>query len=198
MSGRIKVLGVTLLAGVVLAGVVLAACDHPAGPPLPQPTTALAPPESIATSTGPFASGPVRPPESGAFFGAWVRPDSLTQPGRIAAVSTLEGSLHRRLDIVNTYRRLDDPLVTESDRSFVAHGATMMMSWAGGDTRAVTMGRHDDLIRQRARQVKAFGRPVLLRYRWEMDRPGLAARSEERRVGKECLTQCRSRWSPYH
>ena len=25
-----------------------------------------------------------------------------------------------------------------------------------------------------------------------------ALRSEERRVGKECLTQCRSRWSPYH
>ena len=23
-------------------------------------------------------------------------------------------------------------------------------------------------------------------------------RSEERRVGKECLKQCRSRWSPYH
>ena len=24
------------------------------------------------------------------------------------------------------------------------------------------------------------------------------ARSEERRVGKECVCQCRSRWSPYH
>ena len=24
------------------------------------------------------------------------------------------------------------------------------------------------------------------------------ARSEERRVGKECMVQCRSRWSPYH
>lgn len=23
-------------------------------------------------------------------------------------------------------------------------------------------------------------------------------RSEERRVGKECISQCRSRWSPYH
>src|SRR3546814_16955298 len=23
-------------------------------------------------------------------------------------------------------------------------------------------------------------------------------RSEERRVGKECVSQCRSRWSPYH
>ena len=26
----------------------------------------------------------------------------------------------------------------------------------------------------------------------------LAVRSEERRVGKECLRLCRSRWSPYH
>ena len=26
----------------------------------------------------------------------------------------------------------------------------------------------------------------------------IAVRSEERRVGKECLRLCRSRWSPYH
>ena len=26
----------------------------------------------------------------------------------------------------------------------------------------------------------------------------LSERSEERRVGKECLRLCRSRWSPYH
>src|SRR3546814_15643885 len=26
----------------------------------------------------------------------------------------------------------------------------------------------------------------------------LAARSEERRVGKACVSTCRSRWSPYH
>ena len=29
-------------------------------------------------------------------------------------------------------------------------------------------------------------------------RAGLLVRSEERRVGKECLLECRSRWSPYH
>ena len=29
---------------------------------------------------------------------------------------------------------------------------------------------------------------------WDED----AVRSEERRVGKECATLCRSRWSPYH
>src|SRR3546814_2885135 len=27
---------------------------------------------------------------------------------------------------------------------------------------------------------------------------GLYYRSEERRVGKECVSTCRSRWSPYH
>src|SRR3546814_8912080 len=28
--------------------------------------------------------------------------------------------------------------------------------------------------------------------------PVARARSEERRVGKECVSTCRSRWSPYH
>src|SRR3546814_12083069 len=29
-------------------------------------------------------------------------------------------------------------------------------------------------------------------------RPAARRRSEERRVGKECVSTCRSRWSPYH
>src|SRR3546814_14505012 len=35
---------------------------------------------------------------------------------------------------------------------------------------------------------------------WLVDRLRLllAVRSEERRVGKECVSTCRSRWSPYH
>src|SRR3546814_1073775 len=28
--------------------------------------------------------------------------------------------------------------------------------------------------------------------------PGMSGRSEERRVGQECVSTCRSRWSPYH
>src|SRR3546814_9151894 len=30
------------------------------------------------------------------------------------------------------------------------------------------------------------------------DQIGSPTRSEERRVGKECVSTCRSRWSPYH
>src|SRR3546814_14250263 len=33
---------------------------------------------------------------------------------------------------------------------------------------------------------------------WNSEWPGALRRSEERRVGKECVSTCRSRWSPYH
>src|SRR3546814_12099896 len=35
-------------------------------------------------------------------------------------------------------------------------------------------------------------------FREESQTPEGEARSEERRVGKECVSTCRSRWSPYH
>ena len=38
---------------------------------------------------------------------------------------------------------------------------------------------------------------VGLKAAYERDSPHVV-RSEERRVGKECLRLCRSRWSPYH
>src|SRR3546814_19620771 len=36
--------------------------------------------------------------------------------------------------------------------------------------------------------------------RWDSSPPARppTTRSEERRVGKECVSTCRSRWSPYH
>src|SRR5216117_4318440 len=43
------------------------------------------------------------------------------------------------------------------------------------------------------------GRAALLRGRRRRHRrAGTQRRSEERRVGKECPSLCRSRWSPYH
>src|SRR3546814_11806761 len=34
--------------------------------------------------------------------------------------------------------------------------------------------------------------------RFKLDSTAILLRSEERRVGKECVSTCRSRWSPYH
>ena len=38
---------------------------------------------------------------------------------------------------------------------------------------------------------------VLVKQVYDSAQPSVR-RSEERRVGKECLRLCRSRWSPYH
>src|SRR3546814_14662582 len=45
-----------------------------------------------------------------------------------------------------------------------------------------------------------FGRRAVgdSNYIFSGGQPTLSLRSEERRVGKECVGTCRSRWSPYH
>src|SRR3546814_12699500 len=47
---------------------------------------------------------------------------------------------------------------------------------------------------ERCRQVAALRRIVAA----DRSAPLLLLRSEERRVGKECVSTCRSRWSPNH
>ncbi|HEY3504038.1 MAG TPA: glycosyl hydrolase [Actinocatenispora sp.] len=156
--------------------VVLAALTACAAPPdRPAPTDPAGTPRAVATARGPLPGGPVRPPAHGAYLGAYAKPDPVTQPGRILAVDDLQGQLGRRLDIVHTYRKWTDPFDTESDRAFQDNGSVLLYSWAGTDTREITTGRYDTLIAERARQVRAMRRPILLEWRWEMDRPNLRA-----------------------
>src|SRR3546814_9569391 len=57
-------------------------------------------------------------------------------------------------------------------------------------------GQMTFLQTQYGRPFTAKGFPQRMR-KW-CDEAGLPERSEERRVGKECVSTCRSRWSPYH
>jgi hypothetical protein len=132
-------------------------------------------PAAVAVNAGPFESGPVQAPEKGALVGAWIKPDQLTHVGRLAAVDSLQADLGRRLSIINTYRRFEQLVGTPSDKEFLAQGATLMVSWATGDNRSILDGEHDELIRKQARAIRRIHRPVLLRMRWEMDRPNLRA-----------------------
>jgi hypothetical protein len=147
---------------------------RPEPQPAPSPDLTRAP-TAVADNPGPFRAGPVAAPARGAYLGAWIKPEALTHAGRLEAVDALEKDLGRRLAIVNTYRRFDQLVGTASDREFLAQGATLMVSWATGDNRSIVDGEHDRLIRQQARAVRAVHRPVLLRMRWEMDRPNLRA-----------------------
>src|SRR3546814_5954786 len=66
-------------------------------------------------------------------------------------------------------------------------------------------GRQGPRLTELAVQTSSYGSPIPRLYGtmrvagsviWSTD--FVETRSEERRVGKECVSTCRSRWSPYH
>src|SRR3546814_2636860 len=65
----------------------------------------------------------------------------------------------------------------------------------GVQTCALPISPVNSLSRQRAAPMVPSPNGLRHSSPRSSDRP---ARSEERRVGKECVSTCRSRWSPYH
>src|SRR3546814_13498402 len=65
-----------------------------------------------------------------------------------------------------------------------------------GDVRILVIGATGVLGRPTVRQLVRQGHEVVALVK--SAESAAVARSEERRVGKECVSTCRSRWSPYH
>lgn len=154
-------LAVAAIVVLLVAGPFRARPDRPIAGPAPAPTTTLNP--QVAPSV----------PARGAYFGAWVRPVIHNQRTRIAMVNALQRQIGRRLDIVHIYLLPDALFPTRSDLAFLHQGSMLMVSWALSDTRGIIAGKYDSLIRQRAEEMKAVGKPIFLRWREEMNRPNL-------------------------
>src|SRR3546814_4284654 len=84
-----------------------------------------------------------------------------------------------------------------------AFGPTVPPEYGGGGLDAISYGlmmqeleRGDSGIRSTASVQGSLVMYPLLAFGSEKQKQKY--RSEERRVGKECVSTCRSRWSPYH
>jgi hypothetical protein len=109
-------------------------------------------------------------PQGGALLGAWITPPGdFTMAGQQGAVTELETQIGRRLDINHHFYSWDKAFPGEEERWDLANGRIPMISWGDQDTLRVASGADDELVRQRADAVAALGRPVLLRWFWEMD-----------------------------
>jgi hypothetical protein len=163
------------LALFVAALLVLTGCSSGSTPAQSSPpTSSSASPTASATGTG-FGTaieGP-KPPATGAWVGAWVKPTVPNQQGRISAVADFEKAIGRPLDIVHVYHQWTDVFPSSADIQFVHQGKILMISWSGTDTKTILSGADDVQITQRAEGIKILGAPVLLRWRWEMNRPNL-------------------------
>ena len=113
-------------------------------------------------------------PASGAYLGAYVQPASYTSRGQIDAILGFERQLGRPLGLVHVYHPWDSPFPSAADQHFVRGRKVLLLTWGGTpDTAAIIAGRYDALIRQRAAAVKSLGRPILMEFQHEMDRPNL-------------------------
>jgi hypothetical protein len=124
---------------------------------------------AVATQRGP------KPPETGAWLGAWVRPAWSTPDGRAGAFTDFERAVGAQLPIVHMFRDGADEFPAAPETALLREADMLLLSWAGTDTRSIAQGTYDAEIRRRAEGIKALRVPLFLRFRWEMDRPNLAA-----------------------
>lgn len=115
------------------------------------------------------------PPSRGAYFGAWVNPGQGTT-SRIGSLQSFERGIGRELDIFHAYRTWDQPFPRPAETTIMNSTRFLMLSWNGIDTTLITSGAQDEAIKKRAREIKATGRPIFLRWQWEMDRPNIRSR----------------------
>jgi beta-mannanase len=116
---------------------------------------------------------------SGTLFGAYVQPTGgWTQAKFKAAINGLEADIGRKLDIDNHYYKWGEAFPNWKEPWDFQNGRIPLISWGSTYTSQVNSGSQDAWIRARADEVKALGKPVLLRWFWEMD--AMAAEVQEK------------------
>lgn len=132
--------------------------DVPAAAPTATPSPSSSP--KIITSGG----GPVPFVAGRAMLGAYL---DLTNMSEAQAVALRRKQLGRDERILHVFYAWTDAL--PSGIGWLPAKAYPMISWRGTKHADILDGSHDALIRRNARRLKRFGRPVLLRWGWEMN-----------------------------
>jgi len=132
-----------------------------AGPPA-RPAPAPAPaPGSIRAA--------LLAPARGAWFGFYAQTSVYSQRATQEAFTNLEAATGRTGDIDHWYEPWDDTFPTWRQPWDFSNGRIPMISWGKQRSDVILSGADDAYIAARADGIKALGKPVFLRWFWEMD-----------------------------
>lgn len=109
--------------------------------------------------------------DDGCWFGAFVKHDPDHDPG-ISEPEALESVLGRRLGIDHSFQHWGWPFPAARFADDAVHDRIPMLSWGAGPIAtlaATARGGNDPTVRAQAAHLRGFGRPVFLRFTWEMD-----------------------------
>src|SRR3546814_19882507 len=118
--------------------------------------------------------------------GPWHFPEDEVSdaPERILAAEITREQLYRQLHEELPYQSTveTEKFTNRKDGSAEIHQQILV---ARDNQRAIILGHKGERIKEIGSKARA-------------ELADLLGSSEERRVGKECVSTCRSRWSPYH
>jgi hypothetical protein len=156
---RLKILGPALAAFAFACA--LAACGSGSGvAPSAQPVPAL---------TG----GSILIPKSGIYLGVYVNTGNATAPP-LSALPAFEAQVGRTMALSMHYYNFYDPFPGIAEVQDDQAGRIPIESWnCQPPNSEIAAGNQDGAIRARADAIKAWGRPLFLRYMWEMNLPAL-------------------------
>ena len=117
---------------------------------------------------GILPTGPLVPPAGTNYIGAFVKPGNGKPSAQLTA--TFEKQIGRTLGYNMHFYGFRQPFPTALETDDVAHGRIPLIAWNCGNSDAAVVGGYEDsTIRARALSLKAFGKPVILRWFWEMN-----------------------------
>lgn len=128
-----------------------------------------------APGAGAATGSPPAVPTTGAYLGALVAPhQSITQAQgdirtSLSELANTESVLGRPLGLVHVFQSWHTPVRNSVLAAFAANGATPMIDWTCTSDASIVDGSQDSLITAYADQLKSYGRPVFLRWFWEMN-----------------------------
>jgi hypothetical protein len=131
---------------------------------------------------------PAVPPGGEAYLGAWVQPNG---PGNyvgdarveteLSELGQFQAELGRPLGLVHVYQDWDQPVSNSLLNAISSSGGIPIIDWSclsgtgnDGTTTQIASGAFNAQITAFANQLKAYGKPVFLRWLWE---PNLSAAS---------------------
>ena len=123
-----------------------------------EPSASAGPP--VVTSGG----GPVPYVAGKTLSGAYLDLSGLSENEAVKLRRQQLGRNERILHVFYAWQdTLPDKIAWLPDKGYP------MISWRGTNHADILSGRYDDLIKRNAKALKRFGRPVLLRWGWEMN-----------------------------
>jgi hypothetical protein len=126
---------------------------------------------------------PAVPPAGHAYLGAWVQPNgpgpyvgSTRVETELSELGEFQAELGRPPGMVHVYQAWDQPASNSLLNAISSTGAIPIVDWsclsgagANGTTHAIANGKFDTQISNFAKQLKAYGKPVFLRWLWEQN-----------------------------